>query len=140
MGGDRVSLQLIRHFLVATTSTGAHTLSADRSPSGTHDPGQGSIIVLFAVGINLNAGCSQFFQQRVHVIYARGRLLPRCYRKHCIEQTLPPRRKLLPGNAATTRPNASTNCYGVSNLVPLLRGALLVARRLRPSIGGMRSA
>jgi hypothetical protein len=75
-------------------------------------------IVLFAVGINLNASCSQFFQQRVQVIYP-GRLLPGVYRKHCIGQTLPLRRKLLPGNTVTTRASPSTNCSGVSSLVPV---------------------
>ena len=36
-----------------------------------------------------------------------GRLLPGVYRKHCIEQTLPLRRKLLPSNTVTTRASAS---------------------------------
>lgn len=37
-----------------------------------HDPGQATIIVVFAVGINLNASCSQFFQQPVQVVYVGG--------------------------------------------------------------------
>jgi hypothetical protein len=34
-----------------------------------HGPGQAIIIVLFAVGINLNVSGSQFFPRRVQVIY-----------------------------------------------------------------------
>ena len=57
-----------------------------------HGPGQAIIIVLFAVGINLNVSGSQFFPRCVQVIYGGGRLLPGVYRKQCIEQTLPLRR------------------------------------------------